>query len=55
MLSRFVGFYIDIAPVISASLGLLVIGFAVITSGLSGLYPAWNASKLQPVEALRQE
>ena len=54
-LSRFVGFYIDIAPVISASLSLLVIGFAITTSALAGLYPAWNAAKLQPVEALRQE
>ena len=54
-LSSLVGFYIDIPPVISVSLGLFVVGFAILTSGLAGLYPAWNASKLVPVEALRQE
>jgi ABC-type lipoprotein release transport system permease subunit len=33
----------------------MVIGFAVVTSVVSGLYPSWSASQLSPVEALRHE
>jgi putative ABC transport system permease protein len=44
---------LQIAP--SLLLSLEVVGFAVLTSVLSGLYPAWRASNLSPVEALRHE
>jgi len=37
------------------SLGVLIVGFAMATCVVSGLHPAWRASKLNPVEALHHE
>ena len=54
-LSYFVGNIINLEPSPSVELGLLVVGFAVATSVISGIYPAWRASNLNPVEALRSE
>ena len=35
------------------ALGVGVIGFAILTSVISGLYPAWRAANLKPVDTLR--
>jgi putative ABC transport system permease protein len=54
-LAQVVGNYINLPPEPSLSLMAFVVGFAVATSVISGLYPAWRASNLHPVEALRYE
>ena len=55
MLSRIVSNMIGLRTEPTFTLGALVVIFAVVTSVLSGLYPAWRASNLSPVEALRHE
>ncbi len=34
---------------------LVAVGFAVLTGTIFGLYPAWKASRLEPVDALNEE
>jgi putative ABC transport system permease protein len=43
----------ETAVTFSATLFLTVIGLSVLISVVSGLYPAWKASKLTPMEAIR--
>lgn len=46
-------FDVRVEPNLAACLAAL--GFAVLTGTLFGLYPAWKASRLEPVEALNAE
>jgi putative ABC transport system permease protein len=44
---------LSITPALTPELILLAIGLATLVGGLAGLLPAWRASRLTPVEALR--
>lgn len=55
LLGAVVGNYVGVTSEPSMTLGVLVTGFAVLTSVISGLYPSWSASQLHPVDALRHE
>ncbi len=46
---------LDNPPVIETSAVLVSVGFASAVGVLSGLYPAWRASRLDPIAALRYE
>lgn len=40
---------------VTPRLAFVAVGFATVLGAVGGLYPAWNASRLNPVEALREE
>jgi len=42
-------------PVMAPNVIVLAVGVAIATGVVSGLYPAWRASRLDPVDALRYE
>lgn len=44
-----------ITPVLTPTVLLGALGFGIVVSVVFALYPAWRASKLKPVEALRYE
>ena len=46
-------FNVRVEPNLTAC--LVALGFAVLTGTMFGLYPAWKASRLEPVEALNAE
>ena len=49
------GAMVRITPVLTPTVFLGAFGFGIGVSVIFALYPAWRASKLKPVEALRYE
>ncbi|MEM7516606.1 MAG: ABC transporter permease [Planctomycetota bacterium] len=45
----------ELSPSVSPSAPLLAFGISAATGVIFGLYPAWRASRMDPVEALRHE
>jgi putative ABC transport system permease protein len=55
LITRGAGVSLSITPVLSPELLVLGLGFGIGVSVIFALYPAWRASKLKPVDALRYE
>jgi len=49
------GGVLSITPILSPEVFVLALGFGIGVSVIFALYPAWRASKLKPVDALRYE
>jgi len=54
-LGKLVGHYIGLPVEVNYMLAVGTLVFALFTSLVSGASPAWNAAKMNPVEALRRE
>jgi len=50
-----VGGEFAITPIVTPTVMLGALGFGIAVSVIFALYPAWRASKLKPVDALRYE
>ncbi len=50
-----IGDFIGLPVSVNLDLWTMVVAFAILTSMVAGVWPAWSAAKLNPVDALRHE
>jgi len=55
VISLIVPRFLPITPVVSADIVILAVGVSVCIGLFFGFYPAWHASRLNPIDALRAE